>query len=193
MNANAHFAALRTQARQRRDKEIAHARAEYQANLSQIAELEQRLLGRISPKQMKLSAAVEHVIPRDEPFTVPDLMHSLEGLDPSRVWRKTSVHRHVTQLRELGLVRRVKRAKVNEPASYVRCEGPGKPEPAIRDKTLRQVLVETVKRPMFIAEVVMAVQEAGYKTTMIPANLRTHVIRELKSAGFREVGGKWAT
>lgn len=183
------FSQLRTKARQRRDAEIAAARAEYRANLAQIAELEQRLLGRADPRQLKVSAAVERVIPRDEPFTATDVMHSLEALDPRRVWRLASVCRHITKLRELGLVRRVKKAKVNEPAAYVRCEGPV--EPAGRDKSLRQVIVETVSRPMRIAEVVMAVAEAGYNSTMKAEHLRTHVIRELKSAGFRLGGGKW--
>lgn len=85
------FAALRTRARQRRDKEIAHARDEYQANLAQIAELEQRLLGKADPRLMKLSAAVEHVISRDQPFTANDIMLSLEALDPMGMLLLSSV------------------------------------------------------------------------------------------------------
>jgi hypothetical protein len=114
---------------------------------------------------------------------------ALEALDHGRVWRKASVARHITFLREKGLLRRVKRAKVNEPASYIRCEGPGDNEAP--DKTLRQVILETVTRPMRIVEVVLAVQEAGYRTTMNREHFRTHCIRELKAAGFRLDGGKW--
>lgn len=189
MSTNAHFAALRTSAREQRDKALAHIRAEYQANLHQIAELEQRLLGKIDPRRMKTSAAVERVIPTGEPFTIPELMLALESLDPSRVWPKVTVYRHIAFLRKRRLVRRVQRAKVNEPAVYVRNESPLKAE--AEDKSLRQTIVETVKRPMRIAEVCVALLEGGYKTKMIPGHFRTTVIRQLKAAGFREQGGKW--
>lgn len=189
-NPNSHFAALRTRAREQRDNAIAHIRAEYQANLLQIAELEQRLLGRIDPRRVKTSAAIERVIPRDEPFTVADLMASLEGLDAGRVWPKASVHRHITKLRHLGLVRRVKRHKVNEPAVYARTDGAVKTE--AEDKNLRQVIRETVTHPMRTAEVVVALLEGGYKTKMIPGHFRTTVIRQLRQLGLRERGGKWA-
>jgi hypothetical protein len=44
---------------------------------------------------------------------------------------------------------------------------------------------------MRTAEVVITVLEAGYKTRMVPGQFRTHVIRQLKAAGFREQGNKW--
>lgn len=184
------FFALRQKARQRRDAEIAKARQEYEASLLRIAELEQRLLGRDDPKRIKLTAAVERVIPREQPFNVNDIMQSLEALDPSRLWRRTSVARHVRALCELGLVRRTKRATVNDPASYVRTNGHHERTPA--DKTLRQVIEETVTRPMFIAEVVAAVLAAGYKTTMVTEHFRTHCLHQLRQAGFRQDAvGKW--
>lgn len=187
---NTEFAALRAKARQQRDKAIAHVRAEYQASLLQIAELEQRLLGKIDARRMQTSAAIERVIPRDQPFTVNDVMASLEALDARRVWPRASVQRHITKLRELGLVRRVQRAKVGEPATYVRAEGPTKTE--AEDKSLRQVILDAVKRPMRTAEVVVAILEAGYKSKMVPGHFRTHVIRQLKAAGYKQVGGRWA-
>jgi len=187
---NSHFAALRTQAREQRDKAIAHIRADYQTSLLQIAELEQRLLGKIDPRRVKTSAAIERVIPRDEPFTVADVMAALESLDAGRVWPKASVHRHITKLRHLGLVRRVRRHKVNEPAVYARTDGPVKVE--AEDKNLRQVILETVTRPMRTAEVVVALLEGGYKTSMIPGHFRTTVIRQLRQLGLKEKGGKWS-
>jgi hypothetical protein len=188
-NPNSHFAALRAQARDRRDKEISHARAEYEVSLSQISELEQRLLGKIDQRRLATSAAIERVIPRDEPFTVPDIMAALESFDPSRVWPMATVRRHVTALRNKGLVRRVKRHKVNEPATYVRSEGASERE--VEEKDLRQLILETVTSPMRTAEVCAALLEAGYKTKMIPGHFRTTVIRRLKTAGFKEWGGKW--
>lgn len=183
------FTALRAKARERRDLEIAKAREDYETSLLRIAELEQRLLGKDDPRRIKLSAAVERVIPRDQPFNVNDIMHSLEALDPSRVWQRTSVARHVTKLRELGLVKRVKRATVDNPAAYVRSNNQHDDE--TQQKPLRQVVTEVVIRPMYIAEVVAAVLAAGYKTTMIAGHFRTHCIAQLRAAGFKREGGKW--
>lgn len=151
------FSALRAKARQRRDAEIAKAREDYEASLLRIAELEQRLLGKDDPRRIKLSAAVERVIPREREFTVNDVMQSLEALDPSRAWHRTSVARHVTKLREIGLVKRVKRATVNDPAAYVRSNG-SQDAGEVRERTLRQVIKDVVTRPMFIAEIVAAAQ-----------------------------------
>lgn len=187
----ADFAALRAKARQRRDSELTRVREEYQENLAKIADIEQRLLGRVDPKRMPLSAAVEHVLPLGESFTATSVMRSLEALDATRIWRLASVVRHIRALRERGLVRRLKRANVHAPAEYMRTDGPAKVVPVPRDKTLHDWLREIVTKPMRTAEVLEAVKESGFQTTMIPAHLRTYAKRALKEAGFREVGGKW--
>ncbi|HEX5103335.1 MAG TPA: hypothetical protein VFV87_05970 [Pirellulaceae bacterium] len=185
------FAALRAQARKRRDNELARVREEYQENLAKIADLEQRLLGRIDPKRMPLTAAVESVLPLGEPFTTTSVMRSLEALDATRVWRMASVMRHIRALRERGLVRRMKRASVHEPAQYIRTDGPAKVVPVPRDRSLRDWLEEIVTKPMRTAEVMQAVKESGFQTTMIAGHLRTYVKRSLREAGYREVAGKW--
>ncbi len=189
MTPNSHFSALRSRAREQRDKAIAHIREEYEANLRQISELEQRLLGKVDPKRVKTSAAIESVIPRDEPFTVKDILVSLETLDASRVWPMATVRRHIGALREMGLVRRVKRHKINEPAVYARTDGAVKT--GAEEKSLRQVILEVATRPMRTAEVCVAVVEAGHQSRMHPGHLRTTVIRQLRQLGFRERGGKW--
>ncbi len=182
------FMALRAKARERRDAEIAKAREDYESSLAKIAELEQRLLGKPDPQQVNMAAAVERVIPRDEPFTTDDVMRSLEALDPSRVWLKRSVARYIRCLREQGLLQRVRKATVKEPAAYIRSDVATEAQ----ERSLRQTIVETVKRPMFIAEVLAAVLEAGYRTTMKREHFRTHCIRELRTAGFRESPeGRW--
>lgn len=85
----------------------------------------------------------------------------------------------------------MKRAKVDEPAAYERVERPGQAEP--EDKTLRQVVAEVVTRPLRIAEVVAGVLDAGYKTTMGLGDLRTHILRVMREAGFKRVDGRWGT
>lgn len=189
MNTPSHFAALRIQARAQRDKAIAHIREEYEANLRQISELEQRLLGKLGPKRVKVSAAIESVIPREEPFSVTTIMAALESLDPSRVWPLATVRRYITELRTMGLVRRVRKHAVNEPAVYARVGAPVTFDGEAM--SLRQLILEVVTRPMRIAEVCVAVVEAGHKTRMRPGHLRTTVISQLRKLGFRERDGKW--
>jgi hypothetical protein len=65
-------------------------------------------------------------------------MTAVEVLDPSRAWSVDSVRRHVTKLRELGLVRRVTKRNVGKPATYMRSDG--RERPTINDKSLVQVI-----------------------------------------------------
>lgn len=184
------FIALRAKARERRDKVIAEARREYEYQLVQIAKLEQDLLGKVSSRHKSISAAVDSVIPRDRSFTTVDVMTGLEAMDPTRVWRKRSVDFVMTRLRERGIIKRLKRASIHEPAVYARSEAPVKPAP-LADMTLLQVIGKVLAKPMTSTEVVVAVLEAGYETAMGRNNLRNHVVRELGRAGFKSDGGKW--
>lgn len=184
-----HFAELRAHARERRDKSIAQIRKEYEENLAQIADLEQRLSGRPLPDRLNLSAAIESVIPRAEPFSIPDILRALESLDPTRIWCRETVIRHITRLRRLKLVQRLQRHRAGEAAVYI--WGGEKVEPTLNDRTLKEVIAELITTPMRTAEVVQTVLQAGWKTTMIPGHFRTHVISRLRQAGFREKGGRW--
>jgi hypothetical protein len=147
-------------------------------------------LGKLSAKHKKISAAVEHVIPRDHPFNTQDVMTALEALDPTRYWRKRSIDFVLTGLRRKGLIRRLKRATINERASYVRAESPV-PTPALADTTLLQIVGQVLVRPMTTTEIVVAVLEAGWQTEMGRTNLRNHVTRLLSRGGFKQDGGKW--
>ncbi len=184
------FNALRARARAKRDKEIAAVRAEYEATLVQIATLEQDLLGKVTSRYRKISAAIESVIPSDRPFSTADIMAGLEALDPGRVWRKRAIDSHISRLRERGLVKRLKRATAREPAVYSRADLPVKVVP-LGDKTLQEVIRGVVTRPMTVTEVAVAVKESGYKSEMSNGNLRSHVRRLLVQGGFRQEGGKW--
>lgn len=184
------FNALRARARDKRDKAIAEIRAEYEAQLVQIAALEQDLLGKVSSRHKKISSAIESVIPRDATFTTADIMAALEALDPRRAWRKRSIDNHFSRLRERGLIRRIKRATIHEPAVYVRPEAPVAAAP-LEDMTLLQVIGKVLVRPMTTTEVCVAVLEAGYQTAMAKTALRNHVTRQLSRGEFKSEGGKW--
>ncbi|QDU31789.1 hypothetical protein ETAA8_69490 [Anatilimnocola aggregata] len=186
------FAALRKRARDKRDKAIAIVRREYELALTQIATLEQDLLGLESSRHQKISACIERVIPRDEPFNSVDIMAALEALDPTRPWRMHSIHNHIARLRERGIIRRIKRSTIHEPASYVRYEVPV-PENAssVLDMSMSQVIDLVLTRPMTSTEVVVAVREAGYVSTMTKTGFRNHVVDLLNRGKYRQDGGKW--
>lgn len=83
----------------------------------------------------------------------------------------------------------MKKHTVYEPAVYARVGAPVSFDGEA--KSLRQLVLEVVTRPIRIAEVCVAIKEAGHKTRMKPGHLRTTVIRQLRLAGFRERDGKW--
>jgi hypothetical protein len=118
-------------------------------------------------------------------------MTSLEALDPGRVWRKRSVDSHLSRLRERGLVRRLKKHRNNEPAVYARVGVPVPPVP-FQDMTLRDVVGAMLTHPMRQTELVVAMLEAGYETSMTPQALRDAVGVELRKGPFMSDGGKWA-
>ncbi|MEX2187324.1 MAG: hypothetical protein WD875_11035 [Pirellulales bacterium] len=181
------FNQLRALARGKRDKIVAAARADYEATLVQIAKLEQDLLGKVSSRYRKISAAIESVIPSDRTFTTADILAGLEAMDPGRVWRKRSIDSHLSRLRERGLVKRLRKATLRERAVYARAdlgtEGESRP--------LREYIGDVLVKPMTVTEVAVAVVEAGYRTTMKGRGLRNHVARELREGGYRRGGERW--
>jgi hypothetical protein len=184
------FIALRTRARDKRDKAIAVARREYEAALVSIAALEQDLLGTHPTGRKNISSAIEAVIPRETTFTTVDLMAALEASDSTRNWHKRSVDWTLSRLREKGIVKRLKRASIHEPAVYVRADVNAKAVP-LDDMTLLQVIGNVLTKPMTSMEVVVAVLEAGWQTSMSRTNMRNHVVRTLKKNGFKVVAGRW--
>lgn len=191
MNA---FIELRKRAREKRDKAIAQAREDYAATLRRIANLEQDLCGRDPSTHKTLSSCIESVIPSDRVFTTLDVMTSLEALDPKRDWRVRTIHGHLSRLRARGIVRRVKRAQKTQPAVYVRVGANVEPLP-FEDMTLAEVVEEVLKsrQPMRQTDLVVAMLEAEYQTTMKPKALRNAVGRVLRGdeGRFGEKGGKW--
>ena len=100
------------------------------------------------------------------------------------------VDTHIHRLRELGLIRRVRRARSNEPAMYARVEAPPRGQ-QVDDTSLMQAIGQALVRPMNTAEVSVAVLESGYQTKMSKSNFRYAVAKALKRAGFTRKGGKW--
>ncbi len=175
------FTKLRERARQKRDKEIAQVRAQYEYALVQIATLEQDLLGRDSTRHKTISSCIDLVIPRDRTFTTVDVMTALEAMDQGRAWRKRSVDGHIARLRERGLVRRIRKSQNTEPAIYARVGVEVPPRP-FQDQTLAQAIQTVIAPGMNATQVSVALLEAGYETTMSAQGLRRAVNVEMRKA-----------
>ena len=183
---------LRQAARDRRDKLIAKARAEYEATLSKIASIEQDLLGREPTNPRSIASCVSSVIPRDETFTSADVVRRLEALDPRRPWRKRSVDHTIQRLRSKGFVRRLSKAKRGtnhaEPAVYVRAGAQTDSHP-FAEMTLADVLYATLEgKSLTTTELIVTIREAGYRSTMSHKRLRDHVAGH---AERRKVSARW--
>ncbi len=125
---------------------MAQARADYEVALVQIATLEQGLTG-IRPKRDRSAAScIESVIPREATFSTVEILAGLEALDPGRIWNKRTVDNHLSKLRAVGLVRRLKRANLHERAIYVRSDSANHGGP-LGDKTLIDVIGMVLTRP----------------------------------------------
>lgn len=188
------FIELRKQARDKRDKGIGQARDDYAATLRRIAGLEQDLLGREPSTHRSIASCIESVIPSDQVFTTVDIVTSLEALDPKRDWRMRSINSHLSRLRTRKIIRRMKKSQSNQPAVYVRVGVDIEPLP-FEDLTLPEVVAEVLggREPTRQTDLVVAMLEAGYQTSMSPKRLRDAVGRVLQGdeRRFRRTGGKW--
>ncbi|MCE5302801.1 MAG: hypothetical protein LLF97_06785 [Planctomycetaceae bacterium] len=187
------FNDLRRQARDKRDKSIIEARDAYAATLARIAALEQDILGRDLSSHRTISSCIDSLVPTDRPFTTQDIVAGLEALDPRRNWRKRSIDSHISRLRERGIVRRIKKSQNTTPAVYVRVGVSVQPLP-FEDMTLPEVVEKVLResQPMRQTELVTAMMEAGYQTTMTSKNLRNAVGVVLrKDKMYREKNGAW--
>lgn len=184
------FIALRAKARERMDLAVAAAKREYEATLLAIANLEQDLVGRESSRHKMISTSINNVLPRDRTFTVVDIVTSLEAVDPTRHWRKRSVDCHISRLREMGILRRIKKSQGREPAVYAVADL-DVPRLPFEGLTLGQSVAKVLVRPMSAIEVTVALIEQGHHTTMKKPYLRNAVEQELRHGAFKRVGGKW--
>jgi hypothetical protein len=113
------FNELRRQAKDKRDKIVSKARAEYEETLAKIAELEQSILGRDPPKHKSVAACIDSVLPKNQPFMLKEIQAKLETLDSSRIWHWRSLTSHLARRVKRGIVRRVSRCRPDTPTIYV--------------------------------------------------------------------------
>lgn len=183
------FKNLRALARERRDKAIADIRTDYETVLVQIAKLEQQLSGMVTARQRKVCAAIDSVLPVGKSFTTADIMAALRVIDPQRDWSQRAIDSHISRLRLKGILKRLRRSTVDSRAVYARVDFNAEPE----SKSLREHIAAVLVRPMTMAEIAVAVLEAGCKTTMKGRCLRNTIARELREGGYKRDGERWSS
>jgi hypothetical protein len=183
------FNALRTKARERRDKIVADATREYFETLTKIATLEQDLIGRRSSSYMTVGQCVLKVLPTDRTFTTADIRALLLGLDALRDWGTRSINDAVTKLYNRGKIRRLRRSRPGEPAVYA---AEGVELPAQPSMTLQEAIATALEsRPLNETELCVALLEQGYDSGMNKVALRRVIAAELRAGPFERVGRKW--
>jgi DNA-binding transcriptional ArsR family regulator len=103
-----------------------------------------------------------------------------------RIRNERAVVNHIARLREKGIVKRVRRARRSERAVYARV-GVEYETPPFDDMTLAQVIAEVLSKrePLRVAELALAVLEAGYDTVMSSKSFRP-------GDQFVRDGNKWS-
>jgi hypothetical protein len=128
--------------------------------------LEQDILGRDLSGHKSIASCINSVLPTDREFTTVDVMSALEAMNSRRVWRKRSVDCHISRLRERGIVRRLSKAKGDQPAVYVR-NGANVPKQPFEDMPMVDVAADVLRgKNLNVTELAVAMVEAGYQTTM---------------------------
>ena len=134
------------------------------------------------------TASICAILPRDTEFTAPDLLAILESADDGRAWDKKTVSNLMGELRRRGLIRRTRRASAGIPAVYVRTD-PGADPPRISEMPLAKAAQAVLTRPMNLAELCVALVEAGYRTRQPSKGFRHSVGVELRRGLFRRLRG----
>jgi hypothetical protein len=187
---NNEFVQLRAKAREKRDRAIAMAADDYTATLSQIATLERQLLYGWSVRRASIRDCVEAVMPRDQPFTLPEIIAALEGRYPARIWRRHSVGYWITKHVNSGLVRRLMRHKNSESTVYVRASS-NVPIAPFEDVTLSQAIRSILTKPLNETEITVRLREQEFPTEQTNGTFRACVLAELRKGFRRDKSGKW--
>jgi hypothetical protein len=187
------FASLRKLAREKRDRLIATARADYAATFDRIAALERTLRPKWRRPRESIGASVDPLMPQDRPFTIPELMTKLEALNGPLAWPKKSLAVHIYRLQQHGIIRRIRRSSTHRPALFAVAGLEVAPQP-FDGMTLAHVCQRLLVRPMNVTELTVAILEAGYRTSQSKRVFGHSVAAVLRAKGnwFRREGGKWA-
>ena len=173
------FAELRQIAARKRDSVITEARDDYKRSITEIARLEQHLIGEIRaerPKRhnkRKLQDLIVAILPGDCSFTINDVCGFIEGADPDRTFNKQTVRMVLHRLHKEGTITRLSDASGSRRVIYAVPGFIAPADPSLGDWAKR-ILGESGK-PMKAVEIMVAMTEAGYEMECSPKDAVHHL------------------
>jgi hypothetical protein len=191
------FDDLRTLAAESRDRKLAEIRAEYSQAIADIAEMEQRLIGKpiaIRPKdkrEEKLVDIVAAVIPHDRIVTVDDIQGLITANDPERRPNIQTVRATLHRLVKEGTIKKVNHPQADRKVGYCL---PDFDAEAVRPliEWAEEVLRES-GQPMTPVEIMVRMTERGYMMECEPQKSVRNLERAMQSADyFIEKNGQYA-
>ena len=178
------FNELRSLAAQTRDRKIAEIRAEYSKTISDIAEMEQRLIGKPVAKRPKSVAdeklidLIASLIPNDRAVTVDDVQGMITAVDPTRSPNIQTVRATLHRLVKEGTIKKLSNPQHGAKVKYAL---PDYAAGAIRPMAdwAEQILRERGE-PMKSVEIMVAMTEAGYEMQCPPGESVKNLENALK-------------
>lgn len=189
---------LTQQAREKRDQAIADARTEFNESMAAIRKLARELRPAEKkpprPSGAPVFSLVASCVPEGE-FTCDDLLRNLRTRAPDREFTVGTVRVYLCTLCDRGLIRRVARGERNRTV-WEAVEGVSVPEkpcaawfiPDAAELVLRE------RGPLRVVELVVALQDRGYRADCDPSVLANSVSKSLQyhpERFHKGRGGRW--
>lgn len=178
---------LRKQARDKRDRAILAARAEYETALAAIRSLKAKLTGEtlrkrpggaVVPKQRPIIDLICDVLPADRTFTVAEIRDRLHAIEPSRVFRSLKPLLH--KLKSEGVIRPVSReGRGRVQWEYVAPRQSVIPFAALALTDAAEVVLRDAG-PLRTTDLAVALQQRGYRADADPRVLVDSLGKALK-------------
>ena len=191
---------LRQRAADRRDKAIKAARDEFKKAIRLLDELEGLVDPEPEPVRRKAGPRpiidlIQESMPRDKPFTLPELVECLKHAEPGREFHVPSVRTLLPDLVKIGAMRKVRRAAGGHVYwAHPDCQTADSPIAAMSIADATEHVLAAAGRPLNNAEIVVALKEAGYKPEADPRSLMLTLrssFKRNKGRFKRGEGGRW--
>lgn len=190
---------LRKQAVEKRDTAIVAARAEYRRSLQQIDDLCHSLGGDApKPSKSKAQPVLELIcalIP-DRAFTVGEMVEMLRDAAPDRTFNVPTIRTFFPRLAEQGIIRKVSRS-VGGQVLWAAADSDVDENP-YRAMPMTDMAEQVLREcgPMRLHELVVAMQESGYRPDAEPRRLAASFRWSAKNSPdrfSRGEDGRWVT
>jgi len=191
------FADLRRLAEETRNKKLAEVRAEYSKTIADIAEMEQRLVGKpvivrskSKPKE-RLVDVVAAVIPSDRVVTVDDIQGLVRAHDNERDPNIQTLRMTLHRLVKEGAIKKVNHPQADRKVGYCL---PSFEVEAVRPLTgWAEQVMQAADGPLTAVEIMVRMTETGHQMESEPQRAVRNLERALsKMESAQQTGNGWA-